>query len=264
MWSCCAGIGGRFLEGRMDEIEIDEERITNFDWNAQSLFTTPLGQTVQSEFAEMLLGRRDRTSEYAVYIESVNDVIGDLSQSFWDIDMTLKLIEFAHPKVKSFKMTRVDRGDYLKFMWENYFFRLPKLKDITLNLLNVVYRMGHTQSPGLEKRVRKHADVQAQKLYLYLDYFDDAFSKIKPIRDSIAHRRDLQDSTFAMLSTYQLKPYDQEMYETLLKGTISYNYIFEKNQGILKQAVLILLMYLKDDFDRITGGLSQKPVPTSD
>ena len=139
----------------MEAIEIDEKRIAGFDWNAQSLFTTPLGQQVQSEFTEMLLGRRDRTSEYAVYIESVNNFISDLSQSFWDIDMTLKLIEFAHPKVKSFKITRIDRGYYLKFLWENYFFRLPKLKGITLNLLNVVYRMGHTQSPGLGKQVRK-------------------------------------------------------------------------------------------------------------
>jgi hypothetical protein len=45
----------------MEEIEIDEERMVNFDWNAQSLFTTPLGQTVQSELTEMLLGLRDKT-----------------------------------------------------------------------------------------------------------------------------------------------------------------------------------------------------------
>ncbi|NHA03458.1 hypothetical protein G7092_06625 [Mucilaginibacter sp. HC2] len=231
----------------------------SIEWNSQSLFSTPLGQEVQKVTTAMLLNKHEKTSEYALYMKSVNDVLYDLSQSFWDIDMTIKLIEFAHPKVKSFKMTRVDRGDYIKFMWENYFFRLPKLKDITLNLVNVVYRMGHTQSPGLEKRVRKNSDVQAQKLYLYLDYFDDAFQKIKPLRDRIAHRGDLEDSTLAMLSTYQLSPYDKEVYETQLKGLVSYNWIFEKNQGILKQAVLILLMHLKDDFDRISASLSQTP-----
>jgi hypothetical protein len=247
------------LDKKMDESEIDEERIRNFDWNAQSLFSTPLGQEVQRMTTEMLLDKREKTSEYAQYMKAVNDVLFDVSQSFWDIDMTIKLIEFSHPRIKSFKMTRVDRGDYLKYMLENYFFRLPKLKDITLNLLNTVYRMGHTQSPGLEKRVRKHPDVQAQKLILYLDYFDEVFRKIKPLRDRIAHRGDLQDGTLAMLSTYQLAPYDEELYHTELKGTIAYNYFFEKNQGIQKQAILVLLMHLKDDFDKISGSLSQTP-----
>jgi len=67
------------------------------------------------------------------------------------------------------------------------------------------------------------------------------------------------DSTLATLSTYQLSPYDKEVYETQLKGLVSYNWIFEKKQGILKQDVLILLMHLKDDFDMISASLSQTP-----
>jgi hypothetical protein len=42
MWNCFNGIGGRFLEGKMEEEEIDEERIANFDWNAQSLLALAL------------------------------------------------------------------------------------------------------------------------------------------------------------------------------------------------------------------------------
>jgi hypothetical protein len=241
----------------MDESEIDEEQIANFDWNAQSLFSTPLGQEVQRVSTDMLLDKREKTSEYAQYVKAVNDVLFDLSQSFWDIDLTIKLIEFAHPRIKSFKMTKVDRGDFLKYMLENYFFRLPKLKDITLNLLNIIYRMGYSQSPGLDKRVRKHPNVQAQKLTLYLDYFDEVFGKIRPMRDRIAHRGDLQDGTLAMLSTYQINAYDDELYHIGLKDIIANNYIFEKNQGILKQSILVLLMHLKEDFDKISGSLSQ-------
>ncbi|MDB5032194.1 Cthe_2314 family HEPN domain-containing protein [Mucilaginibacter sp.] len=242
-----------------EDEELDEETRANFDWNAQSLFSTPLGQEVQQLTTMMLLDKHEKTSEYAQYIKAVGDVLFDLSQSFWDIDMTIKLIDFAHPKIKSFKITQVDRGDYLKYMLENYFFRLPKLKDITLNLLNTVYRMGYTQSPGLDKKVRKHPEVQAQKLTLYLDYFDEIFQKIRPLRDRVAHRGDLQDGTLAMLSSYQLNPYDEELYHMELKGTIAYNYFFEKNQGILKQTILILLMQLKADFDQISGSLSRTP-----
>jgi hypothetical protein len=119
--------------------------------------------------------------------------------------------------------------------------------------------MGHTQSPGLEKRVRKHPEVQAQKLFYYLDYFDEAFQKIKPLRDEIAHRGDLVDSTLAMLSTYQLSSYNEDVYHTQLKSVIAHNWIFEKNQGTLKQAVIILLMQIKDDFDRIAASLSRTP-----
>jgi DNA primase len=107
------------------------------------------------------------------------------------------------------------------------FFQAAQTKDITLNLLNVIYRMGHTRSPGLEKRVRKHADVQAQKLHLYLDYFDDAFSKIKPIRDSIAHRRDRGTKLFVdpsqndyadtLASVYSVRPYKHPTVSTPLE-----------------------------------------------
>ncbi|EHQ29684.1 Cthe_2314 family HEPN domain-containing protein [Mucilaginibacter paludis] len=242
-----------------DDQEIDEQAISQLDWNAQSLFITLLGQEVQRVTTAILLDKHEKTSEYALYMKAVNDVLFNLSQSFWDIDMTIKLIEFAKPKIKSFKMTRVDRGDYLKYMLENYFFRLPKLKDITLQLLNVVYRMGHSQSPGLEKKVRKHPAVQTNKLFYYLDYFDESFEKIRPLRDRIAHRGDLEDSTLAMISSYQLYPYNDEVYHDQLEDMIAYNYVFEKNQGILKQAVLILLMHIKDDFDKVAGNLSRTP-----
>lgn len=239
----------------MEELKIDEELNAKFDWNAQSLFSTPLGMEVQRVATEMLLDKHEKTSEYAKYIKAVNDVLFDLSQGFWDIDTTIQLIAFTHPRIKSFKMTKVDRGNYLKYMLENYFFRLPKLKDVTLNLLNMVYRMGLTQSPGLEKRVRKHPEVQSQSLALYLDYFDEALKKIKPLRDRIAHRGDLQDSRLEMLSSYRFSPYDEKLYHEDLKNTISYTYIFEKNQAAIKQAVMILLMQLKDDFDKISGAL---------
>ena len=242
-----------------DDQEIDEQAISQLDWNAQSLHTTTIGRAVQEVVTDMTLGKREKTSAFAQYHREVDDAIGNLSQSFWDIDLTIKLIEFAHPKIKSFKMTRVDRGDYLKYIFENYFFRLPKLKDQVLQLLNVVYEMGHGQSPGLEKKVRKHPRIQGQHVETYLNYLDEALEKIKPLRDLIAHRGDLPGADFAMLTSYQLSPYDREVYEEQLKAMNSYTYILEKNQGALKQMVIILLMHLKDDFDKVAGNLSRTP-----
>jgi hypothetical protein len=236
---------------------MDNEATIDFDWNEQSLFSTPIGKIVQLHTTAMLLDKQEKTSEYALYLKRSNDVIFNLSQSFWDIDLTIKLIHFADPKIKSFKMTRVDRGDYIKYHMENYFFRLPKLKDLVLQLLNVIYNMGLTQSKGLEKKVRAHQKVQDNKLYIYLDYFEEALAKIRPLRDTIAHRGDLEDANLAVLSTYQLSPFDRREYESRVRMAMSYTYIFEKNQGILKQAVIVILLALEADFNIILNSCSR-------
>jgi|GEM_PF-5900095 len=218
------------------------------DYNELSLFITPLGRLVQQEHCEALLGKRDPKTERAFYITGINDSLTSIAQSFWDIDLTIKLIQFADPKIKSFKMTRIDRGEYLKYHFENYFFRLPKLKDQMLNLLNVVYQLGYHQSNSLEKKIRKTKRIEEKNLLLFLDYFDNAFSKIKPVRDKIAHRGDLEDQNIAMLTSYTLIEYDKEVYNNLIKGQIAYTYIFRKNQSVLKQAVIMLLLVLNDEF----------------
>ena len=96
--------------------------INQIDYNDLSLFTTPLGEAVQQEKMQMLLGEVNPNTDRSVYISKVNDCITSIVQSFDDTDLTIKLIKFADPKIKSFKMTRVDRGDYLKYHFENYFF----------------------------------------------------------------------------------------------------------------------------------------------
>lgn len=223
--------------------------ITQIDYNDLSLFTTPLGEAVQQEKIQMMLGKVSPDTERSVYISKVNDSITSIVQSFDDIDLTIKLIKFADPKIKSFKMTRVDRGDYLKYHFENYFFRLPKLKDQVLNLLNVLFQLGYNQSNGLEKKIRNNETLQQKKLLYFIDYFNDAFSKIKPIRDTIAHRGDLADQNLTMLTSYSMVRYNENIYHLLLKNQIAYTYIFEKNQGILKQTVITLLLVLYDDYN---------------
>lgn len=223
--------------------------ISKIDYNELSLFTTPLGEAVQQEKMQMILGKINSDTKRALYISKVNDCITSITQSFDDIDLTIKLIKFADPNIKSFKMTRVDRGEYLKYHFENYFFRLPKLKDQVLNLLNVLFQLGHSQSNGLERRVRNNETLQQKKLIYFIDYLDDAFSKIKPIRDTIAHRGDLADQNFAMLTSYPMVKYDEKVYNLLLKNQISYTYIFEKNQTILKQTAITLLLVLFDDYN---------------
>ena len=223
--------------------------ITQIDYNDLSLFTTPLGEAVQQEKIQMMLGKVSPDTERSIYISKVNDSITSIVQSFDDIDLTIKLIKFADPKIKSFKMTRVDRGDYLKYHFENYFFRLPKLKDQVLNLLNVLFQLGYNQSNGLEKKIRNNETLQQKKLLYFIDYFNDAFSKIKPIRDTIAHRGDLADQNLTMLTSYSMVRYNENIYHLLLKNQIAYTYIFEKNQGILKQTVITLLLVLYDDYN---------------
>ena len=223
--------------------------ITQIDYNDLSLFTTPLGEAVQQEKIQMMLGKVSPDTERSVYISKVNDSITSIVQSFDDIDLTIKLIKFADPKIKSFKMTRVDRGDYLKYHFENYFFLLPKLKDQVLNLLNVLFQLGYNQSNGLEKKIRNNETLQQKKLLYFIDYFNDAFSKIKPIRDTIAHRGDLADQNLTMLTSYSMVRYNENIYHLLLKNQIAYTYIFEKNQGILKQTVITLLLVLYDDYN---------------
>lgn len=235
--------------------------LENFDWNAQSLFITPLGQEIQRISGRILLGKQENQSEYAKYINSLSGALSTMSQCFWDIDMTIKLMEFARPEIKSFKMTRVDRGDYLRYIMENYFFRLPKLKDVTMQFLNLFYRMGHSQSVGLEKKIRKHPDVISNKLSVYLDYFDFALEKIAPVRHRIAHRGELEDSTLTMLSIYHIVPYDQKTYETLLKSMISYSFLFKQTQREFKKAVIGLLLMLKADFDKISAILLELSNP---
>lgn len=234
------------------------------DYNELSIFTTPLGKLVQKEYMDTLLNKRsthinkNTHTDREIYIAKIHENLTSINQSFWDIDLTIKLIEFAHPKIKSFKMTRVDRGEYLKYHFENYFFRLPKLKDQVLNLLNVLYQLGYNQSNSLEKKIRKYKKIEEKKLFLFLDYFDDFFAKIKPLRDTIAHRGDLVDKNIAMLISYSLVKYDTELYHSLIKGQISYTYIIRKNQGILKQAIIILLIALNDEFVEILNTLKSK------
>ena len=190
--------------------------ILKIDYNEMSLFTTPLGKAVQQEKTQILLGKTDKDTERAIFISEVNESITSISQSFWDIDLTIKLIKFADPKIKSFKMTRVDRGEYLKYHFENYFFRLPKLKDQILNLINVIFQLGYSQSNGLERRIRNTKVIQERKILYFVDYFSDVFTNIKPIRDTIAHRGDLDDQNFAMLSSYSILKYDENHYKSLI------------------------------------------------
>lgn len=240
-----------------ENIESDEFKnlSSKINWLEQSIFTTPIGKTVQNKHVEFILSRKKEKTPAELYISEIHDAMGNIVQSFDDIKLTIKLIEFAHPKIKSFKMTRVDRGNYLKYHYENYIFRLPKIKDQVLQLLNVAYQMGHTQSPGLEKKVRKHPKVHENKS-IYLDYLDHAFSTIKPYRDIIAHRADLVTSDFAMLTSFQLVEYDKNVYEDLLKMKVSMTYVMTKNLGAIKQAIIILLMSLGDEFNSILESLS--------
>ncbi|WP_394674031.1 hypothetical protein [uncultured Chryseobacterium sp.] len=85
--------------------------IYEMDYNEMSLFTTPFGQLVQKEKTDIVLGHIKNDTNRSKYISNVNDSIYAISQSFLDIDLTIKLIKFADPKIKSFKMTRVDRGE---------------------------------------------------------------------------------------------------------------------------------------------------------
>lgn len=218
------------------------------DYNDLSLFTTPLGEAVQKEKTGMLLDKIDAKTTRALYISEVYESLSTLSQSFWDIDLTIKLIEFADPKIKSFKMARVDRADYIKYHFENYFFRLPKFKDQVLQLLNVIFRLGYNQGNGLEKKIRSTQILQEKKLLYFIDYFNNVFSDIKPIRDIIAHRGDLYNHDFAMLTSYSLLKDNDKIYDSLLKGQIAYTFVFKKNQGILKQAVITLLLLVYEDF----------------
>lgn len=50
-----------------------------------------------------------------------------------------------------------------------------------------------------------------------------------------------------MLTIYSTLEYDKKEYDARLKGQIAYTYIFQKNQGILKNAVIMLLLLLHDE-----------------
>ena len=66
--------------------------MSQIDYNEFSLFSTPLGEAVLKEKTEMLLGRVDDKTSRGLYISEVNEILTALSQSFWDIDLTIKLI----------------------------------------------------------------------------------------------------------------------------------------------------------------------------
>lgn len=232
--------------------------ISDIDYNKLSLFTTPLGEAVQREKTEMLLGKIDSNTLRAKYISNINESLTDISQSFWDIDLTIQLIKFADPKIKSFKMTRVDKGEYIKYHFENYLFRLPKLKDQVLNLLNIIFQLNYSQSNGLEKKIRNNIILQEKKLLYFIDYFNEIFSKIKPLRDIIAHRSDFSDSNLAMITSYSFLKYEEKEYDVRVKSMIEYTFIFQKNQGILKQAIIALLLVLFEDYTHNLKSINEK------
>ncbi len=74
-----------------------KKNISEIDFNQQSLFTTPLGEAVQREKTGMLLGKINSETPRAKYISKINQSLTDISQSFWDIDLTIQLIKFADP-----------------------------------------------------------------------------------------------------------------------------------------------------------------------
>jgi hypothetical protein len=145
-------------------------------------------------------------------------------------------------------MARVDRSEYLKYHFENYFFRMPKLKDQVLNLLNVVFELNYNQSNSLEKKIYNTTILQEKKLLYFVDYFNEVFSKIKPLRDIIAHRGNLADQNLAMLMSYSLLKNNEVEYNSLLKFQIAYTHIFQKNQVILKEAIITLLLVIHEAY----------------
>lgn len=124
----------------------------DFDFNKASLFNTPLGKFTLQHDMDFLLKKIDETTPAFHYTRSVHHALVNIHQSFSNLELTFKLIEFARPNIKSFKMTKVERGEYLQYHFENYYFRLPKLKDQALQLINMVYRLGLPQSLVSEAR----------------------------------------------------------------------------------------------------------------
>ncbi|MCY1520109.1 HEPN [compost metagenome] len=230
----------------MEKTKSTEQKI---DFNEISLFETPVGRIVQMQHLDILLKKPGYSDKHSSYISKVNDALYNLSHSFWDITLIIKLIRFAHPKIKSFKMTRVDRGEFLKYNFENYFFRVPKLKDQVIQLLNVIYQMDYEQNLALEKRVKNHPKIQGNNFYHFIDYFDAVLKDMVNIRHRIAHRGDLQDQRLAMLGAYSLVEIDKELYDLEASMIVAKSNIFEKNQAILKEAVVRVLSMLENDFN---------------
>ena len=225
-----------------------------------SLFETPIGKIVQRKKTEALLGRSDPKDPCIQYYNELNDALYNLSHTFWDLGLTIKLIRFAHPDIKSFKMTKVDKGDYLKYHFENYFFRLPKLKDQVLQLINILYQLNFKQDPGLEKKIRRHPKVQQGVMAHLIDYFDEALRNITPLRHRIAHRSDLENQEFAMLSAYSILEYEDEGKDQTIRGLVAQSFIMEQNQATLKEAVIAVLFSLEEDFNEQLSIFSKKNI----
>ncbi|WP_199119239.1 Cthe_2314 family HEPN domain-containing protein [Pedobacter sp. ASV28] len=239
----------------VDNIEDLSSQYADFDFNKASLFETPIGKETLQHQLNFLLKKVDGSTASAKYIMEVHKAIENLASSFFDIDMTIKLIEFAHPKIKSFKMTRVDRGEYLQYHFENYYFRLPKIKDQALQLLNVVFRMGHKQSPTLEKHVLKNEKVIQGNFTAFILYLEDAFKSIIDLRHTIAHRANVSGSDIAMITSYQFTAYDKEIYELNVKSLVSKTIKLKFNQGRIKQCIIALLLMLEADYNQVKASL---------
>lgn len=184
------------------------------------------------------------------FVKKADEAMGDRFQnkypvriyySLYKIEQNLKTLQLCrrfiahrHPLIYDDRKEKstITTEEYLRYHIENYFLRITGYKDQILELFANVYCIEIEKNIGFEKNLRKKlTEKQLKQLTEIIETVNKLLSKVKPIRNKIAHEGYFHDDDLGLIHgmDYYLKrdgkksKFKQEDLTSLITSTIMEN-----------------------------------------
>ena len=224
----------------------------------------PLVRDIIYHGAEILLQQhkvKSKPGKEQQYVQQLNDDISAIINNFRDVEITEIFIrERLDHKVISKK--GVTDPEHIRYHIENYFIRLLKVKDQVCIFLNTYFQLGYKQNSSLEYKILHDPTLVTSGLDMYIRFFTESISKLKDIRNVIAHRANFQTSDLAMMDALLLRKKltakDRRTYFQTREFLIRYfAFVSEANRKNFYSAVVSMFIILDGkyagDYERFSG-----------
>jgi hypothetical protein len=215
----------------------------------------PLVRVIIHHNAEIMLIRHKEKKELTqeqTYVMKLNDSITAFMENFRDIEL---IDIFLQERLKNKTISRkgITDPEYIRYHMENYFIRMHKIKDQTCILLNNYFNLKYSEKYRLEQNLLNDEFLKSTSLTMYIKYCNESFSKLRPVRNEIAHQSGLKTSDLGMLESILLsKRISQKMRRTYMYKKEAqirvFTFLSKKNRKIFYEAIISMLIILNQGF----------------
>jgi hypothetical protein len=213
-----------------------------FDWHNDNVFlklTKPLSILSQKE----------------EYCNNVLMLLFKIDSAFDDLELNRKFIS-QYQNRDLFEILDIDENAFLKYHLEHFYLQIPTIFDLSLKLINIVYKLDLNGIGINYKEIIKRVEVQ-DNIKSLMSQFYTQIIKIKEVRNEITHSNVFDEKNIDLLRlTKHLKESSKNGSITKLineKGVLineqAYNNILEfitKTNQITFDYIIMLFDYLQE------------------